>query len=280
MIDLRVRTCGKRQNSTPYPNHRLCKALPRRSTPTHLRHISPFKNALHYQHCATHSPPPFVLQFPHMLIGYARVSTEDQTTRLQTDALKAAGCEKIFEEKASGVSTERPQLTRLLELLRKGDVLVVWRLDRLGRNLPHLIETVQRLVDNKIGFRSLSESLDTTTSGGRFIFNVFGSLAQFERDIISERTRAGLAAARARGRFGGRKPKITPEKLKTARTLLRDPDHTIKDAATAIGVHYVTLWRGLKRTDATATESSKIATTPARPKSRKRSRTVRKKRRL
>src|SRR5947207_12796454 len=102
-----------------------------------------------------------------MLIGYARISTEDQTTSLQTDALRVAGCKNIFEEKASGASTERPQLARLLETIRENDVLVVWRLDRLGRNLPHLIETVQRLVDNKIGFRSLSESLDTTTSGGR-----------------------------------------------------------------------------------------------------------------
>ena len=193
-----------------------------------------------------------------MLVGYARVSTEDQTARLQTDALKSAGCEKIFEEKASGVSTERPQLARLLEILRRGDVLVVWRLDRLGRNLPHLIETVQKLVDNKIGFRSLSESLDTTTSGGRFIFNVFGSLAQFERDIISERTRAGLAAARARGRFGGRKPKITLDKLKTARTLLKDPDHTLKNAAAAIGVHYVTLWRMLKQADAASKENAVV----------------------
>ena len=215
-----------------------------------------------------------------MLVGYARVSTEDQTTRLQTDALKSAGCEKIFEEKASGTSTERPQLTQLLEILRRGDVLVVWRLDRLGRNLPHLIETVQKLVDNKIGFRSLSESLDTTTSGGRFIFNVFGSLAQFERDIISERTRAGLAAARARGRFGGRKPKITPDKLKTARALLKDPDHTIKNAASAIGVHYVTLWRTLKRVDAVPQQNVVVAKAPARSTLRKRKRPISKKRRL
>jgi DNA invertase Pin-like site-specific DNA recombinase len=215
-----------------------------------------------------------------MLVGYARVSNEDQTTRLQTDALKSAGCQKIFEEKASGNSTERPQLTRLLEILRRGDVLVVWRLDRLGRNLPHLIETVQRLVDNKIGFRSLSESLDTTTSGGRFIFNVFGSLAQFERDIISERTRAGLAAARARGRFGGRKSKITPDKLKTARALLKDPDHTLKNAATAIGVHYVTLWRTLKRADTVVAQNAVVTKASARSTLRKRTRPDRKNRRL
>jgi DNA invertase Pin-like site-specific DNA recombinase len=216
-----------------------------------------------------------------MLIGYARVSTEDQTTSLQTDALKSAGCKKIFGEKASGASTERPQLARLLDNIREGDVLVVWRLDRLGRNLSHLIETVQRLVDSKIGFRSLSESLDTTTSGGRFIFNVFGSLAQFERDIISERTRAGLAAARARGRFGGRKKKITPDKLKTARTLLRDPEHTLKGAAAAVGVHYVTLWRALKRADIVDLQQSKIAMGSDRLiKPRKHARPIRKKHRL
>ena len=213
-----------------------------------------------------------------MLIGYARVSTDDQTTALQLDALRKAGCRKIFEETASGANNDRPQLTRLLEEIREGDVLVVWRLDRLGRNLKHLIETVHGLIDNKIGFKSLTDPVDTTSSSGRLVFNMFGALAQFERDTISERTRAGLAAARARGRMGGRKFKMTAEKLRTARALLKDPDHTLKDAAAAIGVSYPTLWRALKREAVEQPAPKKVA--PARPRRQtpKRSRPVRKKR--
>src|SRR5215467_13554581 len=139
-----------------------------------------------------------------MLIGYARVSTQDQTLDLQTDALTRDGCEKIFTDTTSGVKSERPGLQDAMDHLRAGDTLVVWRLDRLGRTLKHLIATVTDLHEKGIGFKSLQEQMDTTTAGGQLIFHVFGSLAEFEREIISERASAGLQAARARGRLGGR----------------------------------------------------------------------------
>jgi DNA invertase Pin-like site-specific DNA recombinase len=157
-----------------------------------------------------------------MLIGYARVSTGEQTLNLQEDALHTAGCGRLFTDTASGAKTERPGLSEALDYVRAGDTLVVWRLDRLGRSLRHLIDTITTLEQHGIGFRSLTESIDTTTSGGKLIFHVFGALAEFERDLIRERTRAGLTAARARGRTGGR-PKVTafrdPKKLEFARTL-------------------------------------------------------------
>src|SRR5918995_4230730 len=155
-----------------------------------------------------------------MDIGYARVSTGEQTLDLQLDALKAAGCGKIYEETASGAKAERPVLEDVLSYLRKGDTLVVWRLDRLGRSLPHLIETVAALAARGIGFKSLTEQIDTTTPGGKLVFHVFGALAEFERDLIRERTNAGLAAARARGRTGGRPKVLTdPKKQALARAL-------------------------------------------------------------
>jgi DNA invertase Pin-like site-specific DNA recombinase len=144
-----------------------------------------------------------------MLIGYARVSTDDQNLDLQRDALKAAGCEKIIEDKASGkAGSNRPGLDRAREMLRPGDTLVVWRLDRLGRSLRDLIELMGELEGQGVGFRSLTESLDTTTPGGKLVFHVFGALAEFERNLIRERTKAGLAAARARGKKGGRPRKL------------------------------------------------------------------------
>src|SRR6266508_2032977 len=146
-----------------------------------------------------------------MQIGYARVSTGEQTLDLQRDALTAAGCDRICTDTASGARAERPGLTEALDHLRAGDTLVVWRLDRLGRSLRHLIETITALEQRGIGFKSLTESIDTTSSGGKLIFHIFGALAEFERELIRERTRAGLAAARARGRLGGR-----PKKLATA----------------------------------------------------------------
>jgi DNA invertase Pin-like site-specific DNA recombinase len=139
-----------------------------------------------------------------MQIGYARVSTFEQTLDLQLDALKAAGCDRVCTDTASGVKAARPGLQEALDHCRSGDVLVVWRLDRLGRSLPHLIETVTALAQRGVGFKSLTESIDTTSSGGKLIFHIFGALAEFERDLIRDRTRAGLAAARARGRNGGR----------------------------------------------------------------------------
>lgn len=144
------------------------------------------------------------------LIGYARVSTAEQDTALQTDALRKAGCERIFEDTVSGTKTDRPGLTSALAWLRDGDVLVVWRLDRLGRSMVHLIETISALESKGVGFRSLTESIDTTTPGGLLIFHVFGALGQFERDLIRERTRAGLAAAAARGRKGGGGSRSSP----------------------------------------------------------------------
>src|SRR5918911_435349 len=151
-----------------------------------------------------------------MLIGYARVSTQDQTLDLQLDALKKAGCEKFYTDTASGAKEERKGLVEALYYAREGDVLVVWRLDRLGRSLRHLIETITLLNSRKIGFRSLTENIDTTTSGGKLVFHIFGALAEFERDIIRERTNAGLEAARARGRHGGRPKALCPERIKLA----------------------------------------------------------------
>jgi DNA invertase Pin-like site-specific DNA recombinase len=142
-----------------------------------------------------------------MLIGYARVSTHDQTLNLQQDALQKAGCNKIFTDTASGTKAERKGLDEALAYVRPGDTLVVWRLDRLGRSLPHLITTMTGLEERGIGFKSLTENIDTTTSGGKLIFHIFGALAEFERNLIRERTTAGLMAARARGRTGGR-PKV------------------------------------------------------------------------
>jgi DNA invertase Pin-like site-specific DNA recombinase len=135
-----------------------------------------------------------------MLIGYARVSTQDQTLHLQQDALQKAGCNRIFTDTASGVKAERKGLEQAFTYVRKGDTLVVWRLDRLGRSLPHLITTITDLEERGIGFKSLTENIDTTTSGGKLIFHIFGALAEFERNLIRERTQAGLTAARARGK--------------------------------------------------------------------------------
>ena len=177
-------------------------------------------------------------------IGYARVSTQDQDVALQRDALTAAECERIFEDQASGARTDRPGLAAALSYVRSGDVLVVWKLDRLGRSLPHLIETVTGLEARGIGFRSLTEAIDTTTSGGRLIFHIFGALGQFERDLIRERTRAGLAAAVTRGRRGGRKPVITAEKLRRARTLIAQ-GLTVREAAARIKVGKTVLCKAL-----------------------------------
>src|ERR687894_1039466 len=148
-----------------------------------------------------------------MDIGYARVSTGEQTLDLQLDALQAAGCGKVYTETASGAKADRPVLDEVLSYLRGGDTLVVWRLDRLGRSLQHLIEVVAQLAVRGIGFKSLTEQIDTTTPGGKLVFHVFGALAEFERDLTRERTHAGLAAARARGRQGGRPSVMTPAKL-------------------------------------------------------------------
>jgi DNA invertase Pin-like site-specific DNA recombinase len=185
-----------------------------------------------------------------MNIGYARISTGEQTLDLQHDALAAAGCEKILTETASGATSDRPRLAEALAYARPGDTLVVWRLDRLGRSLQHLITTVTELHERGIGFRSLTEQIDTTTSGGRLIFHVFGALAEFERDLIQERTHAGLAAARARGRTGGRPRKLAdPKKLALARRLYQDGETDIATICRTLGISRATLYRALKADD-------------------------------
>src|SRR5947209_742657 len=167
-----------------------------------------------------------------MLIGYARVSTSDQTLNLQKDALEKIGCSQIFTDTISGSTTERQGLDAALSYVRERDTLVVWRLDRLGRSLKHLIETITKLNNRKIGFKSITENIDTTTSGGKLVFHIFGALAEFERDIIKDRTNAGLRAARARGRLGGR-PKAktldTPKKVALAQSLYENEDNTISE---------------------------------------------------
>lgn len=181
-----------------------------------------------------------------MIVGYARVSTLEQNLELQIDALKRAGCERIYEDHVSGGSAERPSWRQANEVLRHGDTLVVWRLDRLGRSLKHLIETVNELAARGIGFRSLTESMDTTTPGGRLVFHSFGALAEFERELIRERTLAGLAAARARGRKGGRPRKISDRQVAQAMQLLQSPDQTVTEVARLFGVSRSTLYRALK----------------------------------
>ena len=180
-----------------------------------------------------------------MLIGYARVSTQDQTLDLQTDALKQAGCEKLFTDSISGTKSERPGLQEAMNHLRAGDTLVVWRLDRLGRTLKHLIATITDLSDKGIGFKSLQENMDTTTSGGKLIFHIFGALAEFEREVIKERTNAGLQAARARGRLGGR-PKmlaLDPKKIALARKLYDDGNMPVKEICDTLHIGRSTLYR-------------------------------------
>lgn len=179
------------------------------------------------------------------LYGYARVSTTLQDPALQVDALKAAGCARIFTDRASGKSDRRPQLDKLLEAVLPGDVIVVWRLDRLGRSLRHLIAALNDLAEREVGFRSLTEGFDTTTAGGRLLFNIMGSLAEFERDLIVERTQAGLAAARARGRHGGRRTVMTPEKVKLAREMYDAHEYSVETIAQTIGVSRMTVYRHL-----------------------------------
>jgi DNA invertase Pin-like site-specific DNA recombinase len=178
-----------------------------------------------------------------MLIGYARVSTSDQTLDFQKDALQKAGCDRIFTDTASGAKAERTGLDEALSHLREGDSLVVWRLDRLGRSLKHLIETITALNNRKIGFKSITESIDTTTSGGKLVFHIFGALAEFERDIIRERTQAGLTAARARGRKGGRPKALTPKKAQQALTLYNDKINTIDEICRTFNISRATLYR-------------------------------------
>lgn len=180
-----------------------------------------------------------------MLIGYARVSTNDQTHDLQEDALKKAGCDRIFTDTISGAKEERKGLDEALSYVRPGDTLVVWRLDRLGRSLKHLIETITSLSARGVGFKSITEAIDTTTSGGKLVFHIFGALAEFERDIIRERTQAGLSAARARGRKGGRPKALTPKKIQQLQTLSKDTTNTINDICRTLNISRATFYRYL-----------------------------------
>lgn len=180
-----------------------------------------------------------------MLVGYARVSTQDQNPSLQTDALTAAGCEKIFIERASGAQRDRPELKAAIEFLRSGDTLVVWKFDRLARSLKQLIETIEQLGARGIGFRSVTEAIDTGTSGGKLVFHIFGAIAEFERSIIRERTTAGLEAARARGRKGGRPPALSDKDIAAAKAMLADQAITVEDVAQRLNVAPSTLYRHL-----------------------------------
>lgn len=181
-----------------------------------------------------------------MLIGYARVSTNEQNLGLQKDALEKAGCEKIYVEQASGSRSSRPELERAIEMLRKGDLLVVWRLDRLGRSLKHLIELVTELEESRIGFKSLTESMDTTTNNGKLIFHIFGALAEFERNLIRERTQAGLAAARARGRKGGRPFALDDKKREMVVKLYNSKEHSVEEICQTMGISRPTLYNYLR----------------------------------
>jgi DNA invertase Pin-like site-specific DNA recombinase len=191
-----------------------------------------------------------------MLIGYARISTNEQNLNLQTDALTKAGCEKIFTDTASGAKSDRTGLTEAINFMRKGDTLCVWKLDRLGRSLKHLIETVLALQALGKGFCSLQENIDTTTSGGKLFFHIFGALAEFERDIIRERTRAGLASARSRGRLGGRPSIMNSKKLKMATSLYADGETQVGEICETLGISRATFYRHLFRNQSNVKHST------------------------
>lgn len=180
-----------------------------------------------------------------MIIGYARVSTNDQDTSLQLDALKAAGAERVYQESASGALRERPELNKCIDAMREGDTLIVWKLDRLGRSLPNLVEIISGLEEKGTGFRSLTEAIDTTNAGGKLVFHIFAALADFERSLIQERTRAGLAAARARGRKGGRPRALKKDQVKKAKAMLSDSMITKTEVAKHFGVTRMTLNKAL-----------------------------------
>lgn len=182
-----------------------------------------------------------------MLIGYARVSTDDQNLYLQHDELKKAGCEKFFDDKITGSKIDRPGLDAAIDYAREGDIIVVWRLDRLSRSLKDLIQVVSDLESKNIGLKSIHESIDTTSSSGKLIFHIFGALAEFERNLIRERTHAGLKAAKARGKMGGRPKKLSAEKAKLAQDLYNEKTRTIKQICELVGVSKPTLYKYLAK---------------------------------
>lgn len=193
------------------------------------------------------------------LIGYARVSTWDQNPDLQKDALKVAGCKRIFTDHASGTRTDRPELNAALDYARPGDTLVVWRLDRLGRSLQHLLVVINGMHERNIGFRSIHEAIDTTTAPGRLMFHVFGALAEFERDLMLDRTQAGLAAARARGKVAGRKPKLTPDQVAVAQSMHKEGKHTISEIADVLNVSRATIYRQLPQASSDGTDRVSVS---------------------
>ena len=182
-----------------------------------------------------------------MLVGYARVSTDDQTLGLQLDELSLAGCEKIFEDRVSGAKAARPGLEGALEFVRKGDSIVVWWLDRLSRSLKDLISMVALLEERGVGLRSLHEAIDTSSSSGKLIFHIFGALAEFERNLIRERTQAGLKAARARGRLGGRPKALSEEKQALAVRLYHEREHSIDEICKMMGISKPTLYKYIEQ---------------------------------
>lgn len=191
-----------------------------------------------------------------MQIGYARVSTDDQHLDLQRDALARAGCEKVYEDKESGTKAQRPGLLTLLEVVRAGDTLVVWRLDRLGRSLKDLIALVEKLEDHGVAFRSLQENIDTASSGGKLVFHLFGALAEFERNLIRERTQAGLTAARARGRAGGRPKALDAKKRQLLVRLYHEKQHSIDELCRLMGISKPTLYSYLAEADRNAVRAA------------------------
>ena len=178
-----------------------------------------------------------------MLIGYARVSTGDQSLSLQIDALEGAGCERIFKDQVSGSIKDRPSLEQALHFAREGDTLVIWRLDRLSRSLRDLIDAVTHLESRNVQLKSLHESIDTSSSSGKLVFHLFGALAEFERNLIKERTLAGLQAARARGRKGGRPPSLDAEKRKLAVKLYNDKNYSVNQICQVMGISKPTLYK-------------------------------------
>jgi DNA invertase Pin-like site-specific DNA recombinase len=186
-----------------------------------------------------------------MNIGYERISTHEQNLFLQNDALNKGGCEKIFRDQVSGSVFDRPGLNELLDFAREGDTIVVWRLDRLGRSLPHLVDLVERLRLRGVGFRSITEGIDTTNSSGRLFFNIVASLAEFERDLVRERTLAGLAAARARGRTGGRRAVLAGKKLELAQKLRGDREMSVQEACKILGCSRATFYRSTAKKSTT-----------------------------
>jgi DNA invertase Pin-like site-specific DNA recombinase len=203
------------------------------------------------------------------LYGYARVSTVDQNPELQRDALEQAGCVKIFTDKASGKLDSRPQLAKLLERMLPGDTVVVWRLDRLGRSMKHLIQVVAELGEREVGFRALNEAIDTTNPGGCALFHIMGALAEFEHALIVERTQAGLAAARARGRSGGRPKTVTAEKVAVMREMYDSERFTVEKIAQTVGVSRNTVYRYLGNDSQAAAGETPVRTARQRPTTRR-----------